>query len=507
MLLVIFGFWLCGCAEQASVGFTGVGFSERIRADLGPLEFPQGTQAREVFSDGGPEGRSLISPLFPKEISRERLGEFKAADVLWTSGQDLSLSWEVLVYEPRFNGDRPQLTDGPYSQQITERQTKRLTANARGLVQPVTREFLAWDGYVLDSERHPAVFVRDLVGVALVSCVDGSARRDPRSPPIGLDEQCDSRTVLTPSECAPTSDLTRSLFPMTVIGCTIRAPADATFRLEVVDPQDPRRTSADMRPGTFHIPLEIRPHVKVVGSKRVVSRPLRFGEEACTMRTGTPDTDIECDQAHLDALLDWRTCRGEVPRDPARAPRCVKIPPNSSNEGNYATGYSSLRSDWTFSVVDETGRWTENFTDRVQVTHVKVRLERWNGSTRYASAEEIRWLRVGEWRCLPQMEADTGAAVFDMATCVSPDAFVSPAWSARAFSQPLDWTLTFLARPRDGVVVGHAPPPPRLIERGSPPATEPPAEVAVTADGILLSDLPVLSRDAAFLEFHLVSRR
>lgn len=501
MLVLIFGLGLVGCADEVYVTFTEVGFSERLRADLDPLDARQQTVTPEVFSDGGADGSELVSPLVPKEIPPESLRSFRTADVLWTAGQAVSLSWEVLVFEPLFNGQRPTLTDAPYGGTDTGRPTKRLTANNRGVVQPRSREFLVWDGNVLASDTHPGVFARDFVGVALVRCLDGPARRDPGNPPTGLDEQCDSRTLLTPGVCAPV-DHERSLFPMTVIGCTTPAAVDTTYRLEVVDPGDPRRTSADVRPGTRHHPLEIRPHIKVVGSDRVLSRPLRFGLEECTMRTATPEMDAACDQLHLDALLDWRTCRGEIERDPARPPRCVKFPPSSSNEGNYARGYSSLRSEWTFNVADAAGRWTENFTNRVQVTQVKVRLRRWNGTTRYAKADEIRFLHAGAWRCLPRPEGDDGEAVFDMAACVPPDTYVSPAWSARDFSQLLDWRLTFTVLARD-VVVGYAVPSPRPID----PSTGPRATIPLTAEGVLMADLPVLASDEAFLEFRLALRR
>ena len=268
LLLVSLPFVMAvSCQETIRLDFTftGTDWSARLRPDLGPLDAVQQRQVLSRFSDGGADGTSLVSLLYP-ETPQVAAGRMPWAPVIWMPrGTPLRLSYEVFFYNPRFNGTIPGETVGAYSDVVgnAPRRVKQATSNTRGIVMPGNRNFLVYlgggDPLVLDASQFNAGFYGfpNVLGVALETCTAGTARSDPADPPVGLDQGC-SRRLVDRTVCTDGA-YGASLFPGTVIRCRLSADTDSSFQLLMTDVGDPNRPGSDVVPGTSQPPLTVLP--------------------------------------------------------------------------------------------------------------------------------------------------------------------------------------------------------------------------------------------------------
>jgi hypothetical protein len=399
--------------------------------------------------------------------------------VLWTGRQSVVLSWETVVWDPRFNGIAPTLTTQPYGNVIGGPATKRLTVNARGVVQPVTREFLVYQDQILDRSRFTDGFFPTIPGftVAVVGCTDGAGRADPANLPVPLDQNCAKRSASTPL-CLDGVGA-QTFAPMTVVGCRVPVTVDTSLRLEFVDAANLDRTVSDVVPGVGHDPLPLLPHVKIVTGERILKRAFAFGGETCSMRPVGGGNPVDCNQTHLDRIQLWRMCRHEIPVVPPIS--CSPLPPGMSTD----LAYDALQSEWAWSVEDQaTKRWKENFTEDLRVEFVKLLVTKRDGSTRYVAFEEVRFLDVGNRRCQPEAEAGTGHVRVNTVVCENVRLDATPAWGSAMLSVPLVWRVRLIARAQDNVTMG-----------------------SFVGTGVLVNDLAALPTDQLFIEFHVVKFR
>ena len=477
--------------------FTGTFFSDRIRADLDPLTVPQRTENLVAYSNG--TGGRLLSTLYPDGLDPERLGQLRSSEVLWSPTGTVRLSWEAQFHEVRFNGERPVLTAGPYSTRIPANpiQTKRLTMSTRGGTQPVTREFLAWRDVVLEPSLYNQFLLLSATGpltVALEKCVGGAGVDHPDSPPVGLASSC-SLLDVTPERCDEAGSFT--LLPWTVLKCRIQFLHDTSLRLHVATRPGPTPLPSGVAGHAFERPLDVRPHLKVVGNERRLVRRVEFVREDCQMRTG--GGVAPCDAAHLAEIERARACRSQT--DLARGEWCPTQFLSDLPGAHVPHEFDHLRSEWILEPpVLEDGRLLENFVPGLAIRRIRVLRRDPDGSQQFLLASQLRRIRfeavvgteVESVRCRLPVGSSGVAEVIVARDCAFQGA-VTPTWAAglvdiqTGLDALLQWRLGLEVRARDGVVIGGL-------------VTGPGTSEALVANGALVEDLPALAGDSLFLE-------
>jgi hypothetical protein len=442
----------CGGTEvdRLDLTFQSMGWSDRVRPDLNPLDPGQFAQPLQFFSDGGDAGDQLVSALYPGEVDAATLRQMPFANVLWIpTGSSIHLSYEVVVSFPHFGGRSPLLTDGPYSLTPTNRKAQQMAVSTRGVTKPVTRELVVYvaangDTLVLV----PANFTRGYfpfpttIGVALEACTDGAARHDPNDPPQGLDMNC-SRALIDATSCNNAA-LSVSYFPTTVLNCQLQATTDTSGRLVMVDATDPSRNLSDLIPGAQSQPLALLPHIKVVNGQRVLARQVSLQDQACRMLAAA-GSEVDCSQAALDELHHVRACNGVLQAEPGDHAPCIGARPGSAIG---SSRFNSLRDRWSFTVADPAGAWTENFAPRVRADYIMLYTQFPNGPKRYLRPRDIHKIEVNPGSAVGgscTVSTDPGgAARINASDCgggnLNP---VTVAWVSGDPTHAAVWTVTF----------------------------------------------------------------
>ena len=466
---------LSACAPTAdlALSISGLGWSERLRPDLEPLDSAQRVATLSTFSDGGADGTRLVSPLYP-DIPEVAAGTMQAAPVLWVSqGTPLRLSYEAIFLNPLINGARLGATNTPYGNTVANPSPllRQAAVSARGVTVPIERRFAVFlnngNPRILNAGLiGPAFFgYAGFVGVAVERCVlQGSPYNEAGLPPPDLFTTC-ARTLVDRNLC--TGPLFgSSQLPATVLRCQLTLGADSVLRLVFVDPRFGNLPDTTMFPGAAQPSLPL-PYVKVVAFPRRLGRPAPFLREECK----APDPaggERDCNQAELANLVLWRRCNGVPQAVPpgtvfGRCPQTLL-----SRQGLSPQGFSSLTRLWSFSVADAaTGRFAENFGPGISIRRVKflVRSDARPGEQgRFLSnggdpatrdnVEELRMVqstgggvRINNIACPVTAEPVTGNAMADLASCPQLAALrPNPAWAAGNPENPIEWRLVLRQR-------------------------------------------------------------
>jgi hypothetical protein len=241
--------------------------NERLRPDLAPLTPDQtsgppwvGSDGKAFFSDGGASGGELVSELYHSMIPPARLRELRRSRCLFVeNGGFPVLSYEVVVGDldvgdVEVNLDRIALCKGYPNH-------------------PETRETLEVNG------RSASFAVRiDSVTTGLMAHGGNDVVRNPYG---ACDEVLPSETLSQTLGADLVGGTTGTYKPFCLLrGSPLEIPEeDTSYVLEVVDPDtgDPIETRL---PNWTSTPHPILPHLKVVGGRRTIARPLHFAGRA-----------------------------------------------------------------------------------------------------------------------------------------------------------------------------------------------------------------------------------